>query len=305
MNEIANRPVPAATVLYQPDASLLEALLLSLRQPERRVFIFINGAVDASIDLLLAALPNARTIRSPVNVGLGAGLNAVVGAASEEGFSHVLLFDQDSTPDEGLCEALMTRFRTLDRPARPLAALGPLLAPPVGEGYLPIRYWRRSAADGQVAGAVDFLPTSGSLISIAAWRQVGPFCADYFIGGIDVEWGFRCWANGFASAVADDIIVVHRWGHKAAKDDAVGSQISRESDVRIFYYVRNAMDGLRLAHMPLRWKAWQIAALAGQLPLALMARNFAPRGFRIVARAISDGMRGRLGSAPDDLFARQ
>jgi hypothetical protein len=34
--------------------------------------------------------------------------------------------------------------------------------------------------------------------------------SDYFIGDIDVEWGFRCSANGFASFVADDIIMTHR-----------------------------------------------------------------------------------------------
>lgn len=305
MSENADRLPPAATVLYRPDADLLSALLTPLKHGGRRLFIFVNGAVDPSIDRLLAELPNVRIERSDQNVGLGAGLNAVVGAASEEGFRHILLLDQDSTPDESLGEALMARFRALDRPSQPLAGLGPLLLPPADGGYLPIRYWRRPPADSQPEGAVDFLPTSGSLVSIAAWRQVGPFRADYFIGGIDVEWGFRCWAKGFASAVAGDIIMAHRWGHGGGRSGAGGAQILRESDLRIFYYVRNALDGLRLAHMPIRWKSRQVAILVAQLPLLLISRRFASLSLRVVARAMRDGWVGRLGPAPDDLFARE
>ena len=303
MNKIADHLTPAATVLFRPNADLLDALLTPLKQGGRRLFIFVNGPVHPSTNQLLAQLPNANIMRSSHNVGLGAGLNAVVCAAGEEGFSHILLFDQDSTPDASSGEALMARFRALDKPSNSLAALGPLLVPPADGGYLRIRYWRRPPADNKPEGVVDFLPTSGSLVSLAAWRRVGPFRAEYFIGGIDVEWGFRCSARGFASVVADDIVMVHRWGHEAEKDYLVGSQILRESDTRVFYYVRNAVDGLRLAHMPLRWKAWQIAMLAGQVPLALAARRFSSRGFRVIGRAIGDGWRGRLGPAPDDLFA--
>ena len=113
---------PAATVLYKPDADLLEALLAPLKQGGRRLFLFVNGPVEPGIDALLAALPNAKIVRSPDNVGLGAGLNAVMGAASGEGFGHILLFDQDSTPDEALAGKLMARFHALDRAPHPLAA---------------------------------------------------------------------------------------------------------------------------------------------------------------------------------------
>ena len=74
-----------------------------------------------------------------------------------------------------------------------------------------------------------------------------------FIGGIDVEWCYRAWAKGWACAVADDITMEHRWGEDD-RGDKVGSQFLRQSPDRLYYYLRNAADGLRLSHMPVRWK---------------------------------------------------
>jgi rhamnosyltransferase len=297
--------VPAATVLYRPDATLLEALLAPLRLRQRRLFIFVNGALDAASERILATLPSVRIIRSGENIGLGAGLNAVVGAASEEGYDQILLFDQDSTPSDALAERLAARFRALDGAPLRLAALGPKLLPPAGSGYLPIRYWRRPSGVPALRGAVDFLPTSGSLVSIAAWRQAGPFRADYFIGGIDVEWGYRCWASGFASILAEDIVMDHRWGVEGAAERRGGPQILRSDDTRLYYYIRNGVDGLRLPHMPVRWKARQTAAFVAQLSLLMARRGFAARPVRLILRAIRDGWTGRMGQAPADLLARQ
>ena len=87
----------------------------------------------------------------------------------------------------------------------------------------------------------------------------------------------------------------HRWGHGGGNSGADDAQIVRESDERVFFYVRNAVDGLRLAHMPIRWKSRQMAMLVAQLPLLLMSRRFASRSLRVVGRAMRDGWCGQLG----------
>ena len=132
--------------------------------------------------------------------------------------------------------------------------------------------WCRSPAVNQPENAVDFLPTSGS----------------------------------------------HRWGYGGGKSGAGGAQILRENDLRIFpprpklqeervvlALGKCVSSRLRLAHMPMRWKLRQIAILVAQLPLLLMLRRCASHSLRIVGRAMRDGWVGRLGPAPDDLFARE
>lgn len=288
--------VAAATVLYGPDPALLDALLTVLESDDLPLFIFVNGPLEAVVETRLAGLARATLLRSPRNVGLGAGLNAVVEVAQAQGFRHVVLFDQDSTPKAGLAAELTALWPDAERRHGPVAAIGPLLTPPPGESYLPIRYDRRSKAAHELA-AVDFLPTSGTLVSVTAWRSIGAFRADYFVDGIDVEWCLRGWSLGFASILAEQVTMSHRWGHE---DDEGGRvpQILRQSRLRCFYYLRNASHLLRLAHVPARRKAIIALRLAAQAGL-LVLRGGAPASMlALAARAVRDGLAGRLGPTP-------
>lgn len=301
----------AATVLYEPAAEMLDDLIPPIDADGLKFFIFLNGPVSDAVEQRLDLMGNARILRSPVNVGLGAGLNAVIRAADSEGVSHLLLLDQDSSPQAGLCAALHERCEV---DSGRVAAIGPVAVPPQGEAFLPMRYFRRrkampAGAFSSEAGTgsrednaakqnlsdVDFLPTSGSLISLAAWRAIGPFRDDYFIDGIDVEWCFRAWSRGYRCMLAEDLTMVHRWG----SSDADGRpQILRQSDVRTYYYIRNAVNGLRLSHIPMRWKLHVSCRLAMQALVLLASRRGRASARRLVGRAVADGWTGRLGPVP-------
>jgi rhamnosyltransferase len=293
--------VPAAgTVLFRPDPQLLQQLLNPLAAEGCKLFVYVNGHLDPAAEAILKANPIDMIIRSPNNIGQGVGLNALMQAAAERGHSSIILFDQDSTPEPGLSRRLAKRFRELDqiKQNERLAALGPLLVPPQDTVFLPIKYWRRFARPGEHQGSVEFLPTSGTLVSIAAWRAVGPFREDYFIGGIDVEWGFRARAKGWASVVADDIQMYHRWGEERGNQHFVQSQILRQPAPRAYFYIRNAVDGLRLPHMPWRWKWRQAMRMTAQIGLALVNRKHSSVSAKLVSLALRDGYAGRLGPAP-------
>lgn len=293
----------AATVLYRPDAEVLDALLAPLVEAQLRIIIFINGPVSEAIEQRLAGRLNLRLIRSNENIGLGAGLNAVVAAAEGEGFGHIALFDQDSTPDAALLPRLLAAFDAVAKQSSiPPAVLGPVLVAPENEAFLPPWYSRRPTALATGVTAVDFLPTSGTLVSIAAWRAIGPFRADYFIDGIDVEWCFRAWAKGFSCGLAEELRMVHRWGY-VAEAGKRRPQILRQSDLRTYFYLRNAVEGLRLPHLPLRWRGRVALRLALQAGLLLVDRRFGRSTRRLVSRAICDGWAGRLGPAPAAITA--
>lgn len=291
------RRLAAATVLYRPDVRVLDALLSPLEAAGVRVFVFVNGPVDAIIEQRLGR-DGIVILRSLENIGLGAALDAVTEAAADAGFAQILLFDQDSTPERALPEQLLAAFdRAQQALPQPVAAIGPRLVAPPGEAYLAPWYWERPGGTDRLT-AVDFLPTSGTLVDLVAFRAIGPFRADYFIDGIDVEWCFRAWAKGHACLLADDVAMVHRWGHVAEEGRRV-PQILRQSDLRTYYYIRNTVSGFRLTHMPMRWKAKLAPRLAAQIGLLLKARRFGNAARRLVGRAVSDGWRGRLGPAPD------
>jgi rhamnosyltransferase len=285
-----------AVVLYRPDPKLL--LLQVAGLGGMRLIAFANGPLEpAAAEALSGA--NLYLIESADNLGLGHGLNAVMAAAETEGFSHVMLLDQDTEPSAAAAIELLGRMLHLEQARGHVALLAPLLTPPNGEGYKPIRYeWRGVQGAGQIR-EVDFAPTSGSLVSLAAFHAIGPFRDDFFIGGIDVEWGFRAWAVGWASCVAKDIAMPHRWGTPAEADGE--PQILRHSPLRNYFYARNVIATARLAHVPIRWRAKSLAVLAAQLILVSLRGRAGT--FNMAWRGVTDGLRGRMGAAPKRALA--
>jgi len=287
----------AAVVLYQPDPALLARQAHGLRgQP---FFAFANGPVDEAAIAALAPT-DLRLIRSPANLGLGHGLNAVMEAAARDGFSHVMLLDQDSEPQPGLLDTLAQRSVGLQAEGRRIGVLAPRLVPPADGFYKPIRYeWRGEPGAGGLA-AVDFAPTSASLVNMAAYAEIGAFRDDFFIAGIDVEWGFRAWHRGWGSYVATDLEVPHRWGEAVSQEDLGKQQILRHSRIRNYYYARNVVAVARLSHVPWRWRIKSCAGLAAQI--GLLGLKGEPGSLRPIRAGLSDGLRSRLGAAPRGSF---
>ena len=130
---------------------------------------------------------------------------------------------------------------------------------------------------------------------------VGPFRADFFIGGIDVEWGFRAWSLGYGSVIARDLTMAHRWGETASPETARTPQILRHSELRKYYYIRNLVYSLGLPSIPLFWRlryAFRLCAQIGYLALyGLGLRQIKT----MIFAALRDGVVGRLGPVRPNL----
>lgn len=285
----------AGVVLYKPEPGLLARQAEGLRG--RTLFVFANGPVAA--EALAALAPtDLRLIRSETNVGLGQGLNAVTQAATTAGFSHIMLLDQDSEPPPDLLDRLATRSTALEA-GTAVAVVAPLLVPPADGFYKPIRYECRGSPRPDGLTALDFAPTSGSLVNLAAYAAIGPFRDDFFIAGLDVEWGFRAWARGWGSYLDPLLAMPHRWGEAVSAEELGKPQILRHSPLRNYYYARNVVATARLAHVPWHWRLKSCVALAMQS--GLLALRGEPGSLAPVRAGLRDGLRGRLGPAPEPL----
>lgn len=280
----------AAVVLYRPEPVLLARLAQGLAG--RRLIAVANGPLDAAAAQALAGA-DLRLVAFARNVGLGAGLNAAVAAAAEEGFSRALLLDQDSEPGPDLIPALERAAEALAAQGERAAVVAPLLTPP-DASWRPMRYAWRGVAPRAEPAPVDFAPTSGSLLDLAAFAEVGPFRADFFIAGLDVEWGFRAWSRGWGSYIVRDVAMPHRWGEPG---EAGRPQILRHAPLRNYYYVRNVIATARLPHVPAAWRARSCATLAAQL--AVLALKGERGALRPARAGLRDGLAGRLGPAPE------
>lgn len=301
----APRPAPGPAVsrlalgitFHRPTSEQVRGTLARL-PPGLAAIAFDNGGLTAD-DARRLVQGGVTVLSDPCekNIGIAEALNRIAEAARVAGATRLLLLDQDAAPPPGLAEALCAAMDRLGDAGISAAVVGPLPAPTPGHkapAYPP----RPGAARLGSLAPVQFLATSGSLIDLDAFAAVGPFRADFFIDGVELEWCFRAWAAGYGSYVAREAAIPHRVGGGVIR--AFGLAMPRQPLFRMATYLRNAVYAWRLPHVPLRWKLVQGAYLPLQAGLYWADSGFSPAVLLRLSAAVRDGFCGRLGP-PGDL----
>lgn len=222
----------ASVVCFHPDRDVLARLLRVLSASCRTVFVINNGGLEACDGELSALASNIRLIHPGTNIGMASALNLGFRLAESEGLSHLITFDQDSTPTGPALRALVAAFDTLVRRGAKAGAVGPGFFDPRSAHLL------ESAPPGEPL-ARSFIITSGCLASIEAWQASGGFDDRLFIDLVDVEWCWRLAECGYGVFLAPDAVMEHRLS------DGIRLKLGRYRfnsypPIRRYYIARNA-----------------------------------------------------------------
>lgn len=282
--------------LFHASRDQIDDILLRYADSPHPVFAFDNGGVSPADAARLEAA-KVRLLSAGTNVGVAAALNGVVEAAARAGADAVLLLDQDAQVGSEMIGVLAAARDRLSAQDVPSAMVGPVPGRANADAKPP-RFRRRAGIEpvGTLL-PVEFLATSGSLVDVATFRAVGPFRADYFIDGVELEWCFRAWHAGFGCWMAEEATIGHRVGGGTIR--ALGIETPRQPLFRMATYLRNSVYGWRLQHIPLPWKLRQVAYLPLQTLLYWRDSGYRPAVLRRLAQAVLDGLRGRLGRPCD------
>lgn len=304
------RPVPdpgldrlaLGITLFRPSRDQVDRVLAHAALGSTRVIAFDDGGLaDADAERLARA--GVAVLSAGRNVGIAEALNRIAASARAGGAEALLLLDQDAEPPAGLAAALLAARDRLREAAIPVAVVGPAPAP--AAGHKAPSYPARPGAPAcgalpPACGAlapVQFLATSGSLIDLDALARVGPFRADFFIDGVELEWCFRAWSLGWGCYLARDVAIPHRVGGGVIR--GLGIAMPRQPLFRMATYLRNAVYAWRLPHVPLRWKLAQAAYLPLQAGLYWADSGWRPAVLLRLLGAARDGALGRLGPPRD------
>lgn len=281
---------------FRPDTAQIMALAHAAAAEAARVLVFVNAPLEDALAQALRAA-GAELIDAPCNLGVAEAFNICALEAALSGASRLLLLDQDSEIAPGLIAALDQRMDALAAAGARPAVIGPRVVSPPGENYKAPRYFARGGVTPQHgARAVQYVISSGSLIDLAALREVGRFRSDFFIDAIDTEWCFRAWARGRSCWVVDDVEMRHRIGKGALR--GVGARVPRQPDFRLYAFARNQAYCLTLKHVPAAWKL-RFFLHIGRVTLASWAaRGFRPGFLAMMAQAFFRGLGGKLGPPP-------
>lgn len=259
--------VSAVIVSFQPDLSALQHLIEAL-QPQVDDVVLVDNGSDADVPTWAKAhfkTPTLHVIGLGKNLGIAAAQNVGLTHVEKLGAPCVILFDQDSCPAPDMVQLLHNVVIERQKNGESIASVGPrfiddrLDNPPPFVRIRGIQYQRQTCTTPNAVVPVDYLIASGCLIPMSTIHTVGNMQEDLFIDYVDIEWGLRAKAHGFASYGVCAAHMRHTLGDRPIT--FAGRQYPARSSLRHYYMFRNAIWMYRQRGLPLNWKvadAWRL-----------------------------------------------
>lgn len=290
--------VEAGIVTFEPDIDLLRQNVANILPQVARVSVFDNGSSNAATIVELASeFAGVEVILGGMNFGIAYGLNRLAQLAFQGGATHLLTLDQDSVaaPDmvAHLQEAAspsigMVAPYIVDINKETVQDYKSLLLPAVDE-------FRQAARRGAI--------TSGALLRLSAWRDVGGFDDELFIDYVDYDLNQRLLLNGYRIVRANKAHLLHEVGRAAPtwlwvprKSVSGRWRLERfysfgHSSFRCYYKARNRILFTKKYGRAIGMTHEGVWQLPQQILLTLLFEEDRVAKARAFARGVRDGVR--------------
>jgi rhamnosyltransferase len=304
---IARTEIGIVVVTYHP-AGDVESRLEKMAAQGGLLLVVDNGSVEDCGGLKEICDRHAwELIANPVNLGLGAALNQGVRRMTEHEARWVLLFDQDSEPAPDMSERMI---ETLQRHPAPesVAIVGPIFRDPnTGRHHRVLRQnprwpwlFQKVAHTADDLRAVSMVITSGSLLRVADFNEIGPFDEALFIDYVDTDFCLRCRAAGRLIAISAAARLDHQFGRREQRRFlGLAFYPTNHPPIRHYYIARNRVlmlrrHGLQFPH----WMFFDLAAAGLWLFRVLAFEQAKGSKLKAMLRGTWDGLRGQGGPCP-------
>ena len=205
---LEKKNVCAVIVAFHPDEGFEKRVAGISEQVDRVVIVDNRSSPESSRALdRMAEKENVHLIRNTRNLGVATALNEGTIRARRLGYAWAFLFDQDSVLEEGALDelaAVLSGFDEADSPAV------------LGCNYRDVNSGRLRYPDESASGISwrerKTVITSGSLVSIAVYDDIGPFRDAFFIDHVDDEYCLRARRRGYKVISTCRPVMLHSVG---------------------------------------------------------------------------------------------
>jgi rhamnosyltransferase len=280
--------VCAVIVSYNPPLEILDNLA-ALRPQVNAIVVVDNGSSERD----LAMLRDARSkydfelIENGRNLGIAAALNMGVREVKANGYFWAALFDQDSRVEPGFVDSMREIFDGASSPLQ-VGIVCPVLFDSRTGIALPVL----RSPKGEILAAM----TSGSLIPVKLFDQVGTFNEPLFIDYVDIEFCLRCRKAGYHIIQSQRAILQHSHGH-IVQHRLLGHRFAstNHSAARRYYITRNRLWVLCRFLGDWAWSRKEARALITETIKLLLVERDRLNKLRSITLGILDAAGGRLG----------
>jgi rhamnosyltransferase len=231
-------------------------------------------------------------IRNEENLGVASALNQGASWAIARAYSWVLALDQDTVVAPDMVESLCAVYRTYPEQSK-LAVIGSNYTNSVNGK--PAHHF--DGADGSLAKEVGAVVTSGSLVSLEKFHEIGRFRDEFFIDCVDLEYCLRARDRGFHVVISCRPLMEHSIGHLTEhrlpwKKTGTSNHLA----FRRYYMSRNQLVLMR--ERVLRAPIWVLATFFSFVKCTILMVLFEKdrlRKVKYTAMGIIDGLFGHFG----------
>ena len=216
--------IAAIVILYNPEKETV-ANIKTYYDFVEKIFVYDNSTVESAIKKELLQLPKVEFYQDFENRGISERLNSACEKAIENNFEWLLTMDQDSHFQPGSMPYYLdcvSRFPQREK----VAVFGTQNDKPDYE----------SKADC-LPKEVDELITSGSLMNLLLFNEIGKFDEKLFIDYVDNDYCYRAKLCGYSLIKLMNISIMHE----------LGKSVYRSSIKTLFLFKKN-----KTVHPPLR-----------------------------------------------------
>ena len=293
--------VTPIVVIFNPNISRLTELLDSLTS-FNNVKLVDNASRNVDdLKQLVQQYPNIQMIFLATNCGLAEAQNRAVDLIENKLTDSVfiLLLDQDSVPVDKCIDVLHDYAQELINQGMKLGVIGPALLDSFSAsrfGFIKNgkRFYKDEAKNNIFE--CDGINSSGSLIPLNVWQELGGNNGELFIDHVETDWCFRARAAGYVCYGTFDAVLSHSMGESTLKYWLFGWRTMPDrTPERHYYLFRNSIFLQKQEYVPNSWKCKNILKLILTMGYFGVFHRYRAKHLSNMCIGVKDGVMNKLG----------
>lgn len=278
--KFGKKDVAGTVVLYNSSMETFDNIKTYIDQIEK--LYVIDNSSDFNKELIESLLCLDKVEYHPLygNKGIAAALNFAAHKAIKDGFLVLLTMDDDTRTPKFMVQQMIEFWNKYPDQIGILSGL------------------HHKKPDKLKFRKILYTLTSGNMLNLQAFQDIGPFRDDFFIDHVDHEYGIRLNSNNYSVVELPDIRLEHQLGdtsHLKIGSFVVGKYGSH-SPMRLYYFARNGIYVARqqLTSYPLF--SWMVAEeLVKRCIKAMFLQDKRKERIQMLITGMRHGWSGHLG----------